>query len=126
MDQSGIVLDQGTKPFERLAASERDQLAVCARKFQFDAETLRGNHQWVTITATDETGYSSLFVIAADQGSDETEVNDYQAFQYRAHGAPGQTEVIVGLLPRAAMRSLVRAVLSPESPRITLGVSACS
>lgn len=96
------------------------------REFRFDAETLRGNHHSVTVTASEASGYTALFVIALDRGAAEAEASDYQAFQYRAHGTPGQTEVIVGLLPRAAMQALVRAILAPECTSIALGVSACA
>jgi len=123
MDHSGILLGQDAKPF---ASSERDQLAISARTFCFDAETLRGNHQWVTVTAEDESGYTSLFVIAREQGNDDGGGSDYRAFQFRAHGTSGQTEVIVGLLPHAPMRALVKAILNPEKPGITLDISPCA
>ena len=125
MDHSGILLGE-TKPFEGPASAERDQLSISTRKFTFDPDTLRGNHLWVTVTATDESSYTSLFVIALDPKNDDSDGNDYQAFQYRAHGTPGQTEVIVGLLPSAPMRALVKALLDPENPGITLGISTCS
>ena len=123
MDHSGILLGQDAKAF---ATPEGGPLAVSARKFCFDAETLRGNHQWVTVTAEDESGHTSLFVIAREQGSDGGEGSDYQACQFRAHGTSGQTEVIVGLLPRAPMRALVKAILDPAKPGITLDISPCA
>lgn len=125
MEHSGMTLGAASNSFEAAYSSERNQLSVSLREFSFDAETLRGNHQWVTVTAREASDHTALFVIALDQSSAEGEASDYKACSYRAHGAPGQTEVIVGLLPRAAMRALVRAILAPDSPPIALGVSTC-
>ena len=115
MDKRGIAFKSATL----------DPSSVALRKFRFDSETLRGNHRAVSVTAINETGHTSLFVIALDEGDGSETGSDYQSFVYRAHGAAERTEVIVGLLPSEPMTLLVQAMLDPEGPSIALRVSNC-
>ena len=119
--ERGIALNQP----QFVKAATPDAIATTLRKFRFDSETLRGNHRWVSVSATNETGHTSLFVIALDESDGSSAGSDYQSFAYRAHGAADRTEVIVGLLPSEPMTLLIQAILESENQGIELRVSTC-